>query len=102
MKTREALAIWDNLFPEIAEQNLYPQPWVVRMWCRNYTTEELEYAATTARIAVSNGKITDATIDNLSKYMSGIMRHKHADDAETTKEIDNYIADRNQSGELHV
>ena len=97
MNTKKALHVWDKVFPFAAEKHLYPQPWVIRMWCWKYSEQELEYAALTARKAADTGRIKQPTIDEVTQYMSGVMRRRRENNAKVQEDIAAHIAEKAQS-----
>jgi hypothetical protein len=99
MNTREALLVWDKVFPFAAKKEIYPQAWVLRMWCGKYSVAELEYAVLTARRAASTGRIKRLTIDEVSKYVSGVLRRRRNQDEEVRNLIKAHIAEKVQSTE---
>jgi hypothetical protein len=80
---------WDAHF----SSNEYPQAWVLRLWRTKYNAEQLTYAFGVAVRALNDGRIKPPTVDDLSKYISGVLRHRTAEDVVIEKEIADHIID---------
>lgn len=96
METKEVLRIWDRYF----RSNAYPQAWVLRLWRTKYDAAQLEYAFGVGLRAMQDNRIQPATIDNLSRYISGVLRHRTAEDIAIEKEIAEHIIDSGIGEEL--
>ena len=96
MTIKDVLLIWDRLFPN----NGYPASWVIRMWCQNYTTQELEHAAQVTGIAAEDGRLRKPTDDAVSRYLSGVLRKTKVSDTEVDAEIEKHVAER--SGNVYI
>jgi hypothetical protein len=78
MTIEEALTLWETIIPreEATRLNLYPEPWVIRLWCSKYSFAELSYAVDVAAHKIQTCEL-QRNVETVGRYITGILRRNH-------------------------